>query len=424
MGVWEQVTLSPVRTPIPSNPQTPKLMDKLTLDDLDLRRGLRVLVRVDFNVPLETNEDGAKVVGDDTRIRAALPTIHALTDAGTKAILMSHLGRPKGAPDPELSLAPVASHLEGLLDVPVRFVDATVGEKVKAAIEEMPEGSVLLLENTRFDSGEKANDEDFARKLARLADVYVNDAFGAAHRAHASTEGTAHHVEQAAMGHLMQREVQALSKLLEAPDEPFAAILGGAKVSDKLGVIEALLGRVDHLLIGGAMSYTFLKALGHDVGTSLVEEDRLDEARTLYDRAEGKITLPTDHIAAEALSRDAEPHTVDGNISDGFMGLDIGPDTRETYRSAILDAQTVVWNGPMGVFEIDAFSEGTYAVAEALAEATDNGAFTVVGGGDSVSAVNRSGQANHLSHVSTGGGAMLEFLEGKTLPGIAALTDR
>ena len=398
-------------------------MSKLTLNDLDLN-GKRVLVRVDFNVPLTEGDDGAQQVGDDTRIRAALPTLRTITEAGGKAILMSHLGRPKGAPDPAYSLAPVAAHLKDVSDLDVRFVEATTGDDAAKAVAELPAGSVLLLENTRFLPGETKNDEALSAELARLADVYVNDAFGSAHRAHASTEGVARQVPQAAMGQLLEREVTYLSKLLEAPERPFVGILGGAKVSDKIGVIEALLDRVDALLIGGAMSYTFLKALDQGVGSSRVEDDRLDEARRLYEQADGKIKLPTDHVAAAAFSNEADHHIVEGDIPDGEMGLDIGPATVEAYRETLLRAKTIVWNGPMGVFEMPNYAKGTFAIAETLAEATDEGALTVVGGGDSVAAITQSGYEDNVSHVSTGGGAMLEFLEGKTLPGIAALTDR
>ncbi|GIV60389.1 MAG: phosphoglycerate kinase [Rhodothermaceae bacterium] len=403
-------------------------MPKLTLDDLDVR-GQRVLVRVDFNVPLSEEGDRRRVA-DDTRIRAALPTIRALLDRGGRAILLSHLGRPKGTPDPKYSLAPVADHLKTLLGdgtgraTRVDFVPAVTGEAVKTHAAALPEGGVLLLENTRFHPGETKNDDALAAEWAALGDLYVNDAFGSAHRAHASTVGITRHVRQSAMGYLLQREVEYLGRVLESPDHPFVAVLGGAKVSDKIGVIENLLDRVDHLLIGGAMSYTFLKALGHATGKSLVEEDRLEEARTLYERAGGKIKLPVDHVVATAFENDAPHRTVTGDIPDGEMGLDVGPATLETYRSILLKARTVVWNGPMGVFEMPNFARGTFAVAEALAEATRHGALTVVGGGDSVAAINRSGYEDQVSHVSTGGGAMLEFLEGKTLPGIAALTDR
>ena len=397
-------------------------MNKLPLDALALN-GKRVLVRVDFNVPLE--DDGT--VGDDTRIRAALPTIRQILKAGGRPILMSHLGRPGGAPNEKESLEPVARRLQELLGEKVHFASETVGEAATSAVHALPEGEVLLLENTRFQPEERANDEAFSKKLADLADAYVNDAFGAAHRAHASTEGVAQQMKKAgkpaAIGWLMQDELEALSGALEDPERPFVAVLGGAKVSDKLGVIEALLGKVDRLLIGGAMSYTFLKALGQGTGTSKVEDDRTGEAKELYARAEEKIMLPTDHVAADAFENDAERRTVEGDIPDGFMGLDIGPATIEAYQNALHEAHTVIWNGPMGVFEMPNFARGTEAVGEAVAETTERGAFTVVGGGDSVAAVTEAGLADRISHVSTGGGAMLAFLEGKTLPGVAALSD-
>lgn len=396
-------------------------MQKLTIQDLDLK-GQRVLVRVDFNVPLK-DENGARVVTDDTRIRAALPTIRAIIEAGGKAILMSHLGRPKGEANPALSLAPVATYLGDLLGQNVAFPGALTGETVESAIASLDDGQVLLLENTRYDAREKKNDAALSETLASYGDVYINDAFGTAHRAHASTAGVTAHVPSAAMGFLLQREAEYLGKVLTAPEHPFVAVLGGAKVSDKIGVIENLLDKVDTILIGGAMSYTFLKALGHTVGTSLVEEDKLDVAKDLLDRAAGKIKLPTDHMVANAFSNDAEHHATD-TIPDGYMGLDIGPASVAAYKEALLSAKMVIWNGPMGVFEMSNFAKGTLAIAETLAEATENGALTLVGGGDSVAAITQMGYEDRVSHVSTGGGAMLEFLEGKTLPGIAALSDR
>ena len=397
-------------------------MPKLTLDDVTVR-GKRVLIRVDFNVPLDTSEEGSPTVADDTRIRAALPTIRHVLDGGGKVILISHLGRPGGQPNPDLSLACVADHLGTLLDERVRFSSNTVGDTVEEVVDGMNAGSVILLENTRFDSGEKANDEEFSKALAALADVYVNDAFGAAHRAHASTAGVADFVETAVMGRLMESEIEALTRVRDDPDHPMVAILGGAKVSDKLGTIRALKDSADHLLIGGAMSYTFLKALGREVGASRVEEDRLDTAESLYEEADGRIVLPSDHVVAAEMDEDAEASVVGDDIPEELMGLDIGPGTIETYRKAIQEAETIVWNGPMGVFEIEKFAEGTMKIAEAVADATDDGAFSVVGGGDSVSALSRSGFTDRISHVSTGGGAMLTFLEGAPLPGIEALSD-
>ncbi|PSQ99831.1 MAG: phosphoglycerate kinase [Bacteroidetes bacterium SW_11_64_17] len=398
-------------------------MSKLTLDDIDVR-GQRVLIRVDFNVPLGTSEDGSPCVGDDTRVRAALPTIRHVLDNGGKAILISHLGRPGGQPNPDLSLACVADHLGTLIEERVRFSSNTVGETVEQIVDGMSEGSVILLENTRFDAGEKANDEDFSEALASLADVYVNDAFGAAHRAHASTNGVADVVDVGVMGRLMEDELNALSRVRDHPDHPLVAILGGSKVSDKLGAIRTLSQTADRLLIGGAMSYTFLQMLGHEVGESRIETDRLDTAESLYENAEDTLVLPSDHVVAEELDADAESSVVDGDIPEGQMGLDIGPATIDTYRDLILDAATVVWNGPMGVFEIEQFAKGTMAVSNAVADATDEGAFSVVGGGDSVSALGQSGCADRISHVSTGGGALLTFLEGAPLPGIDALTEK
>jgi phosphoglycerate kinase len=392
-------------------------MGKLKLDDLDVN-GKRVLVRVDFNVPLRD-----AVVTDDTRIRAALPTIDAILARGGTAVLMSHLGRPKGVPDPVYSLAPVAEHLRSLTDANVSFSPDTIGEVAHNAVDRAPRSSIILLENTRFHAGETKNDPDLAASLASLGDVFVNDAFGSAHRAHASTEGVTHLLPKSAMGYLLEKEIDHLSSVLNSPGRSFVAVLGGAKVSDKIGVIEHLLPLVDALLIGGAMSYTFLKATGHSVGTSLVEDDKLDVARDLLKRSGDKLRLPTDHLVAAAFDNDAEHQGVTGDIPNGFMGLDIGPATIAAYRSEIEHARTVVWNGPMGVFEMRNFAGGTMAVAEALMVATQKGALTVVGGGDSVAAITQGGFADHVSHVSTGGGAMLEFLEGKTLPGVAALTD-
>lgn len=396
-------------------------MTKLTLDDVDVR-GKRVLVRVDFNVPL-SSEDGSPKVSDDTRIRAALPTLRHILDHGGRAILISHLGRPGGQPNPEFSLACVADHLGTLIEERVRFSSNTVGDTVREVIDGMGDGSVILLENTRFEGGEKANDPEFAKSLASLADIYVNDAFGAAHRAHASTAGVADHVETCAMGRLIEKEIEALTKVRDQPEPPTVAILGGAKVSDKIGTVRRLMDSYENILIGGAMSYTFLKALGHEVGTSRVEDDRLDTAEELYDAADGAIVLPSDHVVAAEFDADADAHIADGDIDDGVMGLDIGPKTVQAYRETILNADTIVWNGPMGVFEMDPFAKGTMEIAEAVAEATDNGAFSVVGGGDSVAALVKSGYTDRISHVSTGGGAMLAFLEGASLPGIDALTD-
>ncbi len=398
-------------------------MNKLTLNDIEVT-GRRVLVRVDFNVPLAQAKDGTQSVADDTRIQAALPTIRTIINANGKAILISHLGRPGGQPDPSYSLAPVADRLEELLDRRVRFSSNTTGQAVQDVIDSMPDGSVILLENTRFEPGEKANDEAFAQALAELADVYVNDAFGAAHRAHASTAGVAQFVPQAAMGLLMKEEVEVLTAVRDDPEHPFVVVLGGAKVSDKIGVIDALSDTADRLLVGGAMSYTFLKARGQSVGTSLVEEDRLKRTRTMMEAIGDKLMLPSDHVVAAEMDAEAETQTVTGDIPDGLMGLDIGPATIDAFTQALDGAATIVWNGPMGVFEMELFAQGTMAIAEALAEATEDGAYTMVGGGDSVSALAQSGYTDAISHVSTGGGAMLQLLEGAALPGIEALTDK
>lgn len=378
------------------------------------------LVRVDFNVPLE-NKEGRRVVADDTRIRAALPTIRKILNDGGKAVLMSHLGRPSGQPDPELSLSPVASHLGSLIDVPVHFVPDTVGDVVKQAIAQTPSPGVLVLENTRFKPGEESNDGDLSRALAELADVYVNDAFGSAHRAHASTVGVTEFIEESVMGYLMAEEVAYLSQLDSSAERPFVAVLGGAKVSDKIGVIESLLDRVDSLLIGGAMSYTLLRAKGVGTGKSLVEEDKFDVAASLLKRAGDKLILPVDHVVGAEFENETESSVVGPGIPEDRIALDIGPATIERYRETLSSARTVVWNGPMGVFEMPNFAKGTFAIAEALARQTERGALTVVGGGDSVAAIQKSGHAHSVSHVSTGGGAMLEYLEGKALPGLAAL---
>jgi len=387
-------------------------------EDLDVS-GKRVLVRVDFNVPIK---NGA--ITDDTRIRASLPTITALLDRGATVVLASHLGRPKGKPSPEFSLRPAAERLSALLGGrPVQFAEDCVGEPARAAIQAAGKGGVVLLENLRFHAGEEKNDPGFAKQLAELADVYVNDAFGSAHRAHASTEGIVHFVKEAAAGLLMGKEVEYLGKVLESPERPFVAVLGGAKVSDKLEVIENLISKVDALLIGGAMAYTFLKARGVEVGKSLVEAELLDTARDIERRAKARglrLELPVDHVVAPKLEAGAPAETLDATdpaIGDR-MGLDIGPKTIATYRSVINGAKTVIWNGPMGVFEIDAFARGTIEVARAVADVKGT---TVIGGGDSIAAVAKAGVTDRITHISTGGGASLEFLGGQTLPGVAAL---
>ena len=393
-------------------------MAKQTIRDVDVR-GKRALVRVDFNVPLEGDR-----ITDDTRITAALPTIEALRGAGASVVLMSHLGRPKGKPDPRYSLAPVARHLGELLGASVPLLPDCVGPEVERFVQGLKPGDVALLENLRFHAEEEANDRDFARQLAALGDIYVNDAFGTAHRAHASTEGVARHLPAVA-GLLMERELDALGRALERPERPFVTILGGAKVSDKIGVIENLLGRVDALLIGGGMANTFLAAQGHPIGKSLAEPDKADLAADLLRRAEGRnvtLALPIDVVVAPALTEEAPRRTVDATaVPDDQAIYDIGPRTVERYRGLLDGAKTVVWNGPMGVFEIAPFAAGTRAIAEAVATC---GAFTIVGGGDSVAALEQLALAHRISHVSTGGGATLELLEGRELPGVAALNEK
>jgi len=393
-------------------------VNKRSIKDLPLK-GRRVLMRVDFNVPIK---NGA--ITDETRIRASLPTIEYALSQGVKVlILCSHLGRPKGKPSPEFSLKPVAEKLSQILKRPVTFAEDCVGEPAKQAVASAPDGGVVLLENLRFHPEEEKNDPGFAKQLAELADVYVNDAFGSAHRAHASTEGVVHQIKESAAGLLMAAELDHLGRVLERPDRPFIAILGGAKVSDKLEVIENLIPRVDALLIGGAMAYTFFKARGLPVGTSLVEDDLLGAAKEIDARAKGRglrFELPVDHVVAPKLEAGVPTETLavgDAAIGDR-MGLDIGPKTIDTYRSVIGGAKTVIWNGPMGVFEIDAFAKGTMDIAKAIASVTGT---TVIGGGDSIAAVAKAGVTDRITHISTGGGASLEFLGGRELPGVAAL---
>jgi phosphoglycerate kinase len=390
-------------------------MNKKTIRDIDVQ-GKRVLVRVDFNVPLK---DGK--VTDDTRIRAALSTIQYLMDHGAKVILMSHLGRPKGGPDPKLSLKPAAERLGDLLGKPVKMAPDCVGSQVEAMVAALRPGEVLLLENTRFYPGEEKNDLALAQQLARLGDVYVNDAFGSAHRAHSSTEGVARYLP-AVSGFLMEKELAFLGRALEAPDRPFVAILGGAKISDKIGVIKNLLGKVDALLVGGGMANTFLQAQGYGMAESLVELESLEEARGLLRQGEGKIFLPVDLVVADAFAADAQHKVVPvDQVPAGWRALDIGPATIAHFSNRLAGARTVVWNGPMGVFEFPEFARGTVAVAQVLADLKD--AITVIGGGDSVAAIQQAGLANKITHISTGGGASLEFLEGQVLPGVAVLQE-
>ncbi|SPD72618.1 Phosphoglycerate kinase [uncultured Desulfobacterium sp.] len=398
-------------------------MAKLTVEDLELK-GKRVLMRVDFNVPLE----GGKVA-DDKRIRAAVPTIKFIVEKGGRLILMSHLGKPKGEKKPEMSLRLCVPVLSGLIGRNVQFVDDCVGESVEAAIQKLGDGDVLLLENLRYYKEETKNDDVFASRLARLADVYVNDAFGTAHRAHASTEGVTHHIEKCAAGLLMMKEIQYMGNLFESPERPFVAILGGAKISDKIGVIFNLLPKVDRIIIGGGMAFTFFKAKGMEIGDSLLEEDKIDVAKELLTKAGGKIVLPVDFLITDSLDFagrkvGAVKEADAGAIPKGWLGVDIGSKSVAQFSTILKGAKTVMWNGPMGIFEIEATSKGTYEIAKVLADVTDKGAKTVIGGGDSASAVSKAGVKDRISHVSTGGGASLEFLEGKVLPGVAALTEK
>ncbi len=396
-----------------------KTLSSLTPADL---AGKKVFVRVDFNVP----QDESGAITDDTRIRAALPTINYLISAGAKVILASHLGRPKGVTE-SLRLNPVAVRLSELLGKSVIKCDDCIGEAVAQAVAGMADGDVLLLENVRFYAEEEKNNPEFAQKLAAVADLYVNDAFGAAHRAHASTEGVTKFLKPAVAGFLLDRELQYLYGAVDNPQRPLAAIIGGSKVSSKIGVIENLLDKVDKLFIGGGMIFTFYKAQGLSVGKSLVEEDKLELATALTAKAKEKgvqFLLPTDVVVADAFKPDANSQTVSVNsIPDGWMGLDIGPESIATFQAALADCKTVIWNGPMGVFEFDQFAVGTEAIARTLADLTANGTVTIIGGGDSVAAVEKVGVSSQMSHISTGGGASLELLEGKVLPGIAALDD-
>lgn len=398
-------------------------MSKLTIDQLDMKNK-RVLMRVDFNVPLDDNLN----VRNDKRIVAALPSIKKIVASGGKAILMSHLGRPKGKVVDSMRMAPVAKRLGELLGQSVQTADDCIGEAVVNQANALKAGEVLLLENLRFHAEETKNDPDFAKQLAELGDVYVNDAFGTAHRAHASTEGVTKYFDQCASGYLVEKELKYLGLAVKNPKRPFVAILGGAKISGKIDVIQNMFNKVDTLLIGGGMSYTFVKAMGKNIGNSLLEADKIELAKELMQEAQAKgveMLLPVDNVIATAVEEGAESKVVSsGEIPDDWNGVDIGPKTVELYKNKVLNAQTVVWNGPMGVFEIDEFAKGTNAIAETLAEATSSkGVISIIGGGDSAAAIAKAGLEDKVSHVSTGGGASLEFLGGITLPGVAALTD-
>ncbi|ENK1244149.1 phosphoglycerate kinase [Clostridium botulinum] len=395
--------------------------NKKSIEDIDVK-SKKVLVRCDFNVPLNEGK-----ITDENRLVGALPTIKYLIGKGAKIILCSHMGKPKGEPKKELSLLPVAKRLSEMLNKEVVFADDdnVVGENAKKAVEDMKDGDIVLLQNTRYRKEETKNEEIFSKELASLADVFVNDAFGTAHRAHCSTVGVTHYLKEAACGYLIQKELKFLGNAVEAPERPFVAILGGAKVSDKINVINNLLDKVDTLIIGGGMGYTFLKSLGYTVGDSLLEEDKVEYAKEMINKAKEKgvnFLLPVDITIADRFDKDAEPIvTEDQNVKEGYMGLDIGSKTAKIYADAIKSAKTVIWNGPMGVFEFKNFANGTIEVAKAMA---DSDAVTIIGGGDSAAAVNIFGFGDKMSHISTGGGASLEFLEGKELPGIAALNDK
>ncbi|HRJ85694.1 MAG TPA: phosphoglycerate kinase [Ignavibacteria bacterium] len=400
-------------------------MNKLTIEDLSKNDGLkskRVLVRVDFNVPM--SKDDTPRITDDKRIVESLPTITKVIAGGGKLILMSHMGRPKGEKNMKYSLRPVAMHLSELLDKPVLFADDCIGESTEAIVNDLQDGDILLLENLRFYNEEEKNNPEFAKKLASYGDIYINDAFGTAHRAHASTEGVTHYIKTCAAGYLMQKELEYLSKAVASPEHPYVAILGGSKISGKIDVIKNLLGKADKILVGGGMIFTFYKAMGYEIGNSLLEEDKIDLAKELIAEAGNKLILPVDVVTADKFENDAAFTTVDADkIPAGKIGMDIGAKTISLFKDEILKAKTVVWNGPMGVFEMDNFAKGTFEVAQALAEATKKGAITVIGGGDSAAAIAKAGHENEVSHVSTGGGASLEFLEGKTLPGVEALNN-
>ena len=393
-----------------------------TIRDYDFK-GKKALIRVDFNVPLNDQME----VTDETRINAAIPTIKKILNDGGSCILMSHLGRPKNGPEDKFSLRHIVPNLGNKLGVPIKFADDCIGQSAIEAAQSLNAGEVLLLENVRFYKEEIAGDEDFAQKLANLGDIYVNDAFGTAHRAHASTTVAAKFFDEKCCGNVMQAELENAEKVLSNAEKPFTAIMGGAKISDKIMIIEQLLDKVDHLIIGGGMSYTFFKAMGGQIGNSLVEEDKLDLAKALISKAKEKgvdLQLPKDSIVADDFNNNANTQTSDNYaIPDRFMGLDIGPESREVFSRIIENSKTILWNGPMGVFEMSNFAQGTNTIAQAVVKATENGGFSLIGGGDSASAVNNLGYGDKVSYVSTGGGALLEYMEGKTLPGVAALEE-
>jgi phosphoglycerate kinase len=405
---------------------TGESMNKLTIDDVSKSgelSGKKILIRVDFNVPISKDEAGK--ITDDKRIRESLPTIKKILGEGGTCILMSHLGRPKGERNEKYSLRPVARHLAALLDHAVYFSDDCIGRDTHDMVNELKRGDVLLLENLRFHKEEEANDDNFSKELASFGDIYVNDAFGSAHRAHASTVGVTKYMSKAAAGYLMQKELEFLSKAISNPEHPFTAVLGGSKISGKIDVIKNLLDKADKILIGGGMMFTFYRAKGMEIGKSLVEEDKLHLAKQLLRESGGKLALPIDVVVADRFENDAAFETADADrIPAEWYGVDIGEKTIALFKEEILKSRTIVWNGPMGVFEMDHFAKGTMEVAKALAEATKKGAVTVIGGGDSAAAISKARLEKEVSHVSTGGGASLEFLEGKTLPGVAALSSR
>jgi len=397
-------------------------MKKLTIDEVNLK-GKRALVRVDFNVPFDEHLN----ITNDIRIKASLPTINKIVSDGGKVILMSHLGRPKGERDPKFSLKPAAVRLGELLNKEVKFVDDCIGDDVDETVKSMKSGDVLLLENVRFHDGETKNDAAFSKELAKWGDVYIDDAFGSAHRAHASTEGVTKFIDTNAAGYLMKKELEYLGTVLSYPEQPYCAVLGGAKISGKIDVINNLINKLDTLIIGGGMAFTFFKAQGKEIGNSLLEDEKLDLAKDLLHQLEGsktKFLLPVDIVVAEEFKNDSPSETVSvNNIPVNKIGLDIGHETIKLFTNELLKSKTIVWNGPMGVFEMDNFSKGTFSIAQTLADVTETGAVTIVGGGDSAAAISLAGLENKVSHVSTGGGASLEFLEGKILPGVAALND-